>query len=171
MSGTNIPSTPADGKIRTALVLAIADPAAPKLTELNATSTVDISCYLTAGGFALTGDQATIADERECSTETFALPGRKSRGLSITGIDNTNTTYEATANELVDTLVEGTQLYAVRRRGKAFDAPFAVGDKVTVVPFQPGEKQEVAAEANSVVRSMWPCFITGNTETDVAVVA
>ena len=167
----DIPSTPADGNIRTVIVTAIANTTAPKLTELNAVSTVDISCYLTPGGFALTGDQATIADPRECSTEEFGQPGRKTRSLSITGIDNTNSVNATTDNKLVDVLVEGTQLYAVRRRGKAFDAAFAVGDKVTVVPFKAGEKNEVAADANSVLRSMWPTFITGNVQTDVLVVA
>lgn len=168
---TDIPSTPADGNIRTVILVALANPAAPTLTELNAVTAKDISCYLVPGGFALTGDQATISDERECSTEVFGQPGRKTRGLSITGIDNTNSANADTDNDLVDILVEGTQLYAARRRGKAFDAAWAADDAVTVVPFKPGEKQEVAPEANSVLRSMWPCFITGAVQTDVAVVA
>lgn len=167
----DIPSTPADGNIRTVICTAIADTTAPTTTELNAVTTVDISCYLTPGGFALSGDQATIADPRECSTQEFGKPGRKTYGLSVTGIDNTNSANATTDNELVDIMTEGTQLYAVRRRGKAFDAAWAADDKVTVVPFQVGEKQEVAADANSVLRSMWPCFITGAVQTDVAVVA
>lgn len=167
----DIPSTPADGNIKTVLVTALANPAAPKLTELTGGTVTDISCYLTPGGFALTTDQATITDERECSTEVFGQPGRKTYSLSITGIDNTNSDNEADSNELVDALVEGQQLYAVRRRGKAFDAPFATGDKVSVIPFKAGVKSEVAAEANSVLRSMWSSFITGGVEVDVAVVA
>lgn len=170
MSG-NIPSTPADGNVKTVLVLAIANTKIPKLTEISAVSTVDISCYLTSGGFAFTSDQATIADERECTTQVFGQPGRKTKSLAITGIDNTNTALEAAYNELADTLVEGQDIFAVRRRGKAFDAPFAVGDKVTVIPFKPGEKAEVAPEANSVQRSMWPCFITADVQTDVELVA
>lgn len=168
---TDIPSTPADGNIRTVIATALADTTTPALTELDAITTVDISCYLTPGGFALTGDQATIADERECSTEIFGQPGRKTRGLAITGIDNTNSANATTDNKLVDVLTEGTQLYAVRRRGKAFDAAWAADDTVTVIPFKAGEKQEVAAEANSVLRSMWPSFITGSVQTDVAVAA
>lgn len=165
----DIPSTPADGNIRTVILVALADPANPTLAELNAATAVDISCYLTPGGFALTGDQATIADERECSTEVFGQPGRKTRGLTITGIDNTNSTNETTYNKLADVMTEGTQLYAARRRGIAFDAAWAATDRVTTVPFKPGEKQEVAAEANSVQRSTWPCFITGGVQTDVEV--
>lgn len=167
----DIPSTPADGNIKTVLVTTLADTGAPKLTELTGGTVTDISCYLTPGGFALTTDQATITDERECSTEVFGQPGRKTYSLALTGIDNTNSANEGDSNELVDALVEGQQVYAVRRRGKAFDEAFATGDKVTVIPFKAGVKSEVAAEANSVLRSVWASFITGGVEVDVAVVA
>src|SRR5690606_41847581 len=63
---TNIPSTPADGNIKTVLVPAVADLKAPTLTELNAPEAIDISCYLVRNGFALTVDQQIITDEREC---------------------------------------------------------------------------------------------------------
>lgn len=167
----DIPSTPSDGNVKTVLVSAIADTSVPKITELNAVSAVDVSCYLTPDGFALTVDQATIADERLCSTETFGQPGRKTYGLTLTGIDNTNSDNEDDSNELVDTLVEGASLYLVRRRGKPFDEDFATGDKVTVIPFKPGVKQDVAPEANSVIRSTWTSFVTGTVQVEVAAVA
>lgn len=157
-----IPSTPADGNIRTVIVTTVAGEV-PTLVEAN--SGDDISCYLTPGGFALTTDQGTITDERECSTQTFGSPGRKTYGLTITGIDNTNSPNAETSNLLVEALPEGAQRYAIRRRGKAFDAPFAAGDVVTIVPFVAGVKAEVAAEANSVLRSTWSAFITGDVET------
>jgi hypothetical protein len=165
----DIPSTPADGNVATWLVPTIADPTAPTVTEV--TAGVDVSCYLTPDGFALTVDQATITDERLCSTETFGQPGRKSYTLALTGIDNTNSENEATFNELVDTLVEGTDMFLVRRRGVAFDEPFAADQKVTVIPFKPGVKQDVQVEANSVLRSTWTCFVTGTVQVEVALVA
>lgn len=166
----DVPSTPADGNVATWLVPAIADTAAPSLaTDLAAPD--DVSCYLTPDGFAVTVDQATITDERLCSTETFGQPGRKTYGLSLTGIDNTNSANEATDNVLVDTLVEGTDMFLVRRRGVPFDQPLAIGDKVTVIPFKPGVKQDVPMEANSVLRSTWTGFITGSVQTEVAIVA
>ena len=64
-----IPSTPADGNIKTVLVPTVANLAAPTKAEATAATAIDISCYLTAGGFALTVDQATITDERECDTQ------------------------------------------------------------------------------------------------------
>lgn len=156
-----IPSTPADGNIKTVILTTPpADPLAPTATELNAG--VDISCYLTPGGFALTNDQGTITDERECSTQVFGQPGRKTFSLAITGIDNTNSANESEFNDLVDALPEGAQRHAYRRRGKAFDGAFASAEKVWLVPFKPGMKSEVASEANSVLRSTWAAFITGN---------
>ena len=66
MADTNLPSTPADGNIKTVLVPAVADLDTPTLAEANAITGIDISCYLTSGGYAFGLDQATIADEREC---------------------------------------------------------------------------------------------------------
>jgi hypothetical protein len=169
---TDIPSTPSDGNVSTILVTAIANTAAPTVTELTAGTVVDVSCYLTADGFALTVDQATITDERLCSTQTFGAPGRKTYGLTLTGIDNTNSADEDDSNELADTLVEGTDLYLVRRRGIAYDTAYAATtQRVSVIPFKVGVKQDVPPEANSVIRSTWQCFVTGDVETEVTVAA
>lgn len=171
----DIPSAPADGNIKTVLVPAIADTSAPTVTELTGGTVVDISCYLTPGGFAFTIDQATITDERECDTITRNAPGRKTPSLAITGIDNTNATDGATPtpgdlpNDLAEALTEQSRWYAVRRRGVAFDQPFAAGDVVTVIGFTVGVRSEVAAEANSVLRSTWATF-TDALVTDAVVV-
>lgn len=167
---SDVPSTPADGNVATWLVPTIANPDAPTAAEIAAGT--DISCYLTPDGFALSVDQATITDERECDTEVFGQPGRKTYTLSLTGIDNTNSANEATHNEMVDALVEGTAMYVVRRRGVPFNtAPTATTQKVTVIPFKPGVKQYVATEANSVLRSTWTGFVTGSVRTEVAIAA
>lgn len=158
MADTNLPSTPADGNIKTVLVPAVADLSSPTIAEATATTAIDISCYLTAGGFALTVDQATITDERECDTITRGAPGRKTPTLQITGIDNTNTTFP---NELAEALLEGERWVALRRRGKSHTEPLAATDKVTATDFVTGGRAEVAAEANSVLRSLWSTFVQG----------
>lgn len=155
----DIPSTPADGNIKTVLVPTVADLAAPTVAILNGVTAIDISCYLTPGGFALTVDQATITDERECDTITRGAAGRKTPALTITGIDNTNAA--ATDNDLAESLEEGSTWVAVRRRGKPFDEDFAATDVVTVTEFTVGVRGEVPAEANSVLRSTWSTFING----------
>lgn len=166
-----IPSTPADGNVAVWLVPAIADTTAPKLTELSAASAVDISCYLTSDGYTTSLDQQVISDERLCSTETFEQPGRVSRTLSVTYIDNTNSPNETTSNKAKETLVPGSVHYVVVRRGVAFDEPFAVGQKVTVTPVKAGQYDDVAPEANSVLKTTQKLFITERTQSDVALVA
>src|SRR5690625_4041562 len=151
---TNIPSTPADGNIKTVLVPAVADLAAPTVTELTAEGAIDISCYLTRGGFALTVDQQVITDERECDRIVRQAPGSVNPSLAITGIDNTNT-------ELAEALADNSQWVAVRRRGKSFEEELAAGDVVSVTSFRAGVRREVAAEANSVLRSVWTGFVDG----------
>lgn len=158
---TNVPSTPADGNIKTVLVPAVADLAAPTLTELTATEAIDISCYLTRGGFALTVDEQTIPDERECDTIVRSAPGTINPSLEVTGIDNTNTEFAETANKLAEALTKHSPWVAVRRRGKAFDADFAADDVVSVTSFRAGIRREVPAESNSVLRSVWTCFVDG----------
>ena len=153
-----IPATPADGNVKVVIVTAVAGDA-PTLSELNAA--VDISCYLTPDGFAYSVEQASITDERLCSTETFNLPGRKTTSLALTGIDNTNSDLEDEFNEMSDVLTEGAQRFAVYRSGVPFGVPFAAGQKVRVIPFLTGVKTEIAPEANSVLRSTWATFPNG----------
>ena len=86
----DIPSTPADGNVLVKIVPAIADTSAPKLTELDAAGAVDISCYLTGGGYKPSLSEQVITDERLCTTQTYEQKGRSQRGLEVEYIDNTN---------------------------------------------------------------------------------
>lgn len=167
--GIQYPSAPADGRIKTAIVPAIADIYAPTLDELNAG--VDISCAITLGGFTFSPSQATITDQRECTDQDFDRPGRKSTGdKSIQIIDNTNTEYEQEWNYAVTSLEEGTAGFIVRRRGLPASTPWADGQKVTVIPFVAGEKQAVAQDENTVQRSTVPFFVTGEWTVDGGVI-
>lgn len=166
---SDIPSTPSDGNVAAWFVPAIADTSAPTVTELAAASIVDLSCYLTGDGLNLTSDQATITDERLCSTQTFEVPGRKTNTAEVTYIDNTNSPHETDANEAAETLVEGARGYIVTRRGIPYEEPVAAEQKVSVWPIEAGEPREVAPEANSVIRSIQKLFVTGNVYQKVAV--
>ena len=114
-------------------------------------------------------DRATISDERLASTQIFGQPGRKTLGLGLTVIDNTNSANAATYNKAVDTLVEGADLTAVYRPGIWWETPFASGQKVTPWPFKPGMKNELPPEANSVVKAEYQSFVTGNVVRAVAI--
>jgi len=165
-----IPATPADGNMKVVVVPTLADADAPTVAELNAETAVDISCYLTAGGYQPSQDQATITDERLCSTQVFGSPGRKTLGLSLQVVDNTNSEYEEDYNEAVEVLAEGQDVYVVERRGVPFDVPFAAGQTVRVWPIKAGMKQNDPPEANSVLRATIPTFVTANV-VDVVTVA
>ena len=66
------PSVPVDGMLKVTWVATLADPLVPKLTELNAVSSVDITCYLTKdGSFKDAHSQATFEDARACSTDIY----------------------------------------------------------------------------------------------------
>lgn len=164
---TNIPATPSDGNQYVGAVASFADPKSPKLTE--ATAADDLSCYITALEVGL--DQASITDERLCTTDVFEQPGRKTHSLSVTAIDNTNSPDETNYNLAVETFVEGAVLDVVIRRGKAFDVPLAVGDTVRVYRVKVGVKVDVPHEANSTIKSTWKLFIISSPALDVKMVA
>lgn len=159
-----LPATPADGNVYVGIVATIAEPSAPTVTELG--TAVDISCYLTSDGFSPSLNEQTIADERLCSTATFEQPGRYQRSLDVIYIDNTNTEDD---NDARETLVPGTAMFLVVRRGKAFDAAIAAGDEVSVWPIKPGQYSELPPEANSVLKTAQKLFVTGEVEVGVEV--
>jgi hypothetical protein len=163
---SDIPSTPADGNVRVEFVTTIANTGAPTAAEINAGSSVDFSCYITGDGFNPGLDEAVIADLRLCDVEVFEQPGRASRTLSITYIDNTNT---ADPNDAAETLIPGTTGYIVKRSGLAFDTAFAASQKVEVWPIKAGAFAPQPPEANSVLRRMQKLFVTARVQMDVAV--
>jgi hypothetical protein len=164
-----LPAVPADGNVKVVLVTTIADTAAPTVAELNAVTSVDISCYLTSDGFTPSLNEQVIADERLCSTATYEQPGRSQRSLDVVYIDNTNT---AEDNDAKDTLVPGVAQYLVVRRGIAFDTTFvATTQKVSVWPIKPGQYSDLPPEANSVLKTAQKLFVTGEVTVDVAVAA
>lgn len=158
-----LPSTPADGNVKVVLVPTITDAAAPSVAELTAAT--DLSLYLTSDGFTPGLSEQTVADERLASTATYEQPGRSSRTLDVTYIDNTNSANADTDNEAKDTLVPGSTHYLVVRRGKAWDAAFATGDKVQVWPVKAGQYADQPPEANSVLRTSQKLFVTGEVVT------
>jgi len=168
----DIPSTPADGNVLVKLVAAIADTDAPKVaTELNAASSVDISCYLTGGGYKPSLSEQVITDERLCTTQTYEQKGRSQRGLEVEYIDNTNSPNEATFNKAYDTLEPDVPQFLVVRTGLPYDTALAAGQKVTVYPITPGEYNQMPPEANSVLKVGQKLFVTGQVKIGAVTVA
>lgn len=152
-------SVPVDGYTKVAILTTAADTAAVKLTEANAVSTTDVSCYLTGDGWVTTGDQGTITDSRLCSTQDYEQPGRKT-GVGLT-VRYTFNLEEPTDDEARLALEEGTKGIAVKRVQKPAEDAFAVGDWYEAWPFTAGEQKVLPPEANAVDRIEQKLFITG----------
>ncbi|MCR6706550.1 MAG: hypothetical protein NVV66_18305 [Cellulomonas sp.] len=155
----DLPVTPVDGNVRIDILSAIADIDAPTTTELNSASGLNASCYVTADSALVGVEQATIPVQLLCQTVDRNEPGRKAVTLGITAVDNTNATVADTANEFAETVTEGTVLYYVERRNKAWDAAYAADDEVYIVKFKAGQKVPLAPEANSYSRSTFNTFV------------
>lgn len=157
-----VPSTPIDGNYKAVLIPLAADLSAIKLTEANAAGAVEMSCYFTGDGLAITVDEQVITDERLCSKQTFEQPGRVQYGIEATYIDNTNGPYETEHNKAVEALAPGATHVLVTRRNLPFEQDFAVGESYNAYPVRAGVQREVPPEANSVSRSTSKLFITGD---------
>ena len=169
---SEIPSTPADGNTLVLVVSAIADTSAPKVaTELNAESSVDISCYLTAGGWKPSLSEQVITDERLCTTQTYEKKGRSQRGLEVEYVDNTNTANEELYNKAKDTLIPGAPMFIVVRTGMPYETALAAGQKVTIYPIEPGEYNELPPEANSVFKIGQKLFVRAGVAISATTVA
>lgn len=167
---SNVPATPADGNFAVWVVPTIADPTAPTVTELAAATVVDISCYIVAGGYADSLEQAAISDERLCDTFVAELPGRVTPSLDVTFIDNTNSEFETEHNKAVEALAPGASYWLASRRGKAFNTPASATDKVNLRFVIGGIHNELPPEANSVTKSSAKQFVQ-QMQQGVAVVA
>lgn len=161
-------SVPSDGTLRIDFVPTIANTAAPKLTELNAAGAQELAGYVTGDGWAPSGEQATVTDERIASTQTFEQPGRKSKSLTLTYVHNPD---DPTNNEAYITLEEGVTGNIVARYGVPRGQAYAVGDLVDVWPITAGEAMKNWNGANSVHTATQRLFITNQVQNDVAVVA
>lgn len=164
----DVPSTPTEGNVKVAVVLAIANTAAPTVTELTAGTVVDISCYLTGDGWAPSGSQNTVEDRRLCSKQIYGRPGRFTPTLELTYIQNPQSN---TDNDAYDVLDPGTDMYIVERRGIDYNTAFAAGQKVTVHPVTPGEYREMPPEDESQIKMAQTMFYFADKKTAVAVVA
>lgn len=163
---------PADGTVSVRFVTALTNPAAPKLaTEINAASSVDLSCLLTKDGFAPGAEASTITDERLCSKQVFEDFGTVTYSIdNITYIfDPQNTASES--NKAYAALPTGATGYLVVRWGKDVDTAWAAGDKVDVYPVKMGPRVKQAPEANSKLKVQQKPYVTGPFQEDVALVA
>lgn len=157
-----LPSTPADGNMLVLVLPEVADLTAIKLAETTGAGVVDISCYLTGDGYSPSLDEQVVSDERLCDKETRESPGRHSRGLDLTVIDNTNAVDAVDINKAVETLIPGSRHVVFVRRGLPFETPLAAGQSYTAYRVTSGQYNELPPEANSVFKTSQKQFVSGS---------
>lgn len=107
--------------------------AGPKiLTELEAVTSVNVSCFLYSGGAGTSEQAKGSSPDRLCSTDSFEQFGRTTYTVSdLQYVYDPQALPAAPANAARTALVEGTDVWLVVRRGKsAQNDAYVVGDKV-----------------------------------------
>lgn len=165
------PGVTAEGSVSVLWVPVIADPAAPKPTELTATGALNISCYLTKDGFGVTSEQETSTDERFCSKQVFETLGKiKETFDDLVYVYDSQNPASLTHKAYV-TLAPGSKGYLVIRWCKDNETAIAVGDVVDVYPVAMGTQTKRKPEANSNLHVQQKIVQIGFANKDVALVA
>lgn len=108
-----------------------ADPTEPTLAEINATSTIDITCYIPSNAFTATLDQATEDDTRWCDKTARQEFGVPSINLdAIRHIVNPQGTGAETGNLLLGSLLPDSNYYLAWRLGVDHNTAPAAGQKI-----------------------------------------
>lgn len=127
--------TKAQGNVSVTVVQTIADMSAPSLaTEINAVSSVNVSCFLYGGGVGNKTTNKGEAPRRLCTTDTFQQFGNTSYDVSdLSYVYNPQADDAAEGNEAKAALVEGSDVYLVVRKGlDAKTSTYAAGQFVDV---------------------------------------
>ncbi|MET0417529.1 MAG: hypothetical protein ABW022_16065, partial [Actinoplanes sp.] len=119
----------------------------PKLTEINAGSSLDLSCYLSE--LETDATENTIEDPRLCARQVFEAPGDFSNSLGLTYVFNPG---EPTENEAMLALPRGTTGFIVIRWAIDAEEPFAIGDIVDVYKVRMGFQKKVNPTRNAMHR-------------------
>lgn len=131
------------GNVKVKAVLTMANPAAPTVAEVNASSAVDMSLFLYPGGWGptVTTNKGT-KPPRLASKTTLESFNRSAYGLpDLTYAWNPQAADTDPANAAKAALDQGLQVYLVERLGKdAESVPFAAGDFVRVHVVRLGEQ-------------------------------
>jgi hypothetical protein len=148
------PSVPVDGMLKVTWVPTFLDPNVPKLTELAAVGSTDITCYLTRdGSFKDTFDQATFVDSRACSPEDWELLGAIKRGLEdLIYVYTPQAAAAAATNAAFEKLVPGSKGYFAIRRALAYQTADAIGQFYSIWGVTLGGRAEVGDASNAVFK-------------------
>lgn len=156
---------PADGNVRIAFITTYVS---GTLLAATATAGVDLSCYFTADGFNRGLNEATVTDDRLCTTQSGEDPGRYSETLeTIYVYDQQNAV--PSSNLAYTTLPRGTKGFIVVRYGLAYTAAWAASQKVDVIAVTAGKQMKNSPAPNEKLKISQKLFIpAGGVDTDIA---
>jgi hypothetical protein len=165
------------GNFAVTAVLAITDTSAPKLaTEINATSSVDVSCFLYANGFNLTvNSNKGSAPRRLCTRQQLEQFGATTYSMADLiyafdpQADDTDPDNKAKA-----TLTQGLDLFLVVRMGlDARTTAWAATQRVRVLPVRLGEQNQVGDTTDEFAefQIVQPAILTGPPINDAVIAA
>jgi hypothetical protein len=153
------------GTVRVQFVATLATPAAPLLTEINATSSLDSTPYFRAEAFQISMEQPRIDDTRlsdEATREALGLATFSADALRY--VHNPQAIAAAAGNKAYDKFTPGLNAYFVLRMGtKALKsaAAFAATQRISVWAVQFGEQHmEVPNGDNAVHLITQPITLT-----------
>ncbi|KNX38102.1 phage tail tube protein [Luteipulveratus halotolerans] len=167
------PSLEAAGNLLVMWVPTLTTPGAPSLAEINAGTSLNISCYITDDNFKPKSEDETKERRRLCSKETYEGLGK--RKLSIDPImyvyDPQNP--DSLTNKMYAAIPRGTAGYFVARWGKDVqDNPVIVAaDVVDVWTVRAGSqnKQQISEDGELLVEQKF--VVSGRLFEDVVVAA
>lgn len=171
MPTTVPPGFVADASLRVWFVTTLANPAAPSVaTEINAGSTIDVSCYLT-GGFAPDASVATISDDRLCLQVVL-----EDKGVTTWTMDELQYIWDpqnaaSLSNKAYAGLPEDASGYFVARYGMSVDTAAAAAQKVFVFPVKLGPQVPMPPERNTKGRVKQKPFVNGVVQKNVSLAA
>lgn len=168
MTQTQPASVTFDGTDLVLWVPTLADPAYPTLTELNAGTVVDMTCYFSDTGWAPVLTEAVVTDNRLCSRTDFGRPGRKAYSMPLMYVFNPESAADDEARLALTYLATG---YFVERPAVDFDTAIAAWDFVDVYPVVLGEQHPAGRTANSPWLMQQQAYLTGEKQTLVRVLA
>ncbi|HET8535915.1 MAG TPA: hypothetical protein VFL73_01930 [Solirubrobacteraceae bacterium] len=147
-------SVPSDGTVALWWVPVIADPAAPKVSELTGVDVVALQCYLKEN-FSPDASSEDVEDRRMCSKQVFQRGGMVTYTIDdLIGIMDPQGKL-GDSNKAYEALAPGSIGYLVARWGidlEGAEAEPAAGQTVDVYHVEIGHRSKLPQEANSQLK-------------------
>ena len=148
----------------------LANPSAPKLTEINATSSVALECLI-VGQFNIDFSVDRTQLRRMCSRQVRERSGPVTYSVQDLSVVYDPQDLSAPVSKGYAALSDGNSGFLVERRGVHVDTPWAVGDLVRVIPVEVANANPAPPEDDNELQARIALTVIGEVEKDVAVVA